>query len=83
MVREWSSIRSGDCAGSARASPLNFATAYARNPIVEAKVVPHFVPDFVGGLSRTMDYPRAQVYRGSEGATIQFGSAPFSAIRRL
>lgn len=83
MVKEGPSIRSGDCAGSARASPLNFATAYARNPIVEAKVVPHFVPDLVGGLSGAMDSPRTQVHRGSEGATFQFGSAPFSVIRGL
>jgi hypothetical protein len=57
MVGERSATRPGDCASSARTSPLDFATAYARNPIVEAKVVPHFVPDFVGGLPGAVDSP--------------------------
>jgi hypothetical protein len=50
---------------------------------VEAKFVHHFVPDFVGGLSWALGSPRTQVRRGSEGATFQSGSAPFSVICRL
>jgi hypothetical protein len=45
-------------------SPLHFATAYARNAIVEAEISHRLVSDFVGGVPWPGCSSRAQVPRG-------------------